>query len=68
MTENANIRGKQLVETTRGKSLGIILAFARTQVLLVNAVVVVAKLVHENVQEHKRPSLRFGKPARNAIV
>lgn len=67
MTENANIRGKQLIETTLGKSLGIILAFAGIPMLLVNAVVVVAKLVHEYVQKHERPSLRLGEPARNAV-
>jgi hypothetical protein len=46
MTKDAHIRWKQLLETTRRKPLSIILTFAGTQMLLVDAIVVVAKLVH----------------------
>ena len=59
MAKSAHIRGEQVIEMTCGKSLRIVFTFAGTQMLLVNAVVVVAKLVHKDVQEHERPSLPF---------
>ena len=46
----------------------MILTLGRIQMLLVNAVVVVAKLVHENVQERERPCLRFREATRDTIL
>jgi hypothetical protein len=47
---------------------GAIFPFAGIQVLLVNVVVVVAELVHGNVQQHERPCLRFREPTRNGLL
>ncbi len=68
MSKNANIRGKQLLETARGKPLRMILTLARIQMLLVNAVEVMSKLVHENVQKHKRTRLSLREPTGDAIL
>ena len=35
---------------------------------LVDTVIVVAELVHENVQKHECPSLRFREPTRYAVL
>ena len=68
MAKYANVRGKQLLETTGGETFGMILTLARIQVLLVNAVIVMAKFVHENVQKHKCTRLRLCEPTCNAIL
>jgi len=68
MTKNSNIRGKQLRETVGGKPLCIIFAFAGITMLLVNAVVVMTELVHENVQQCERTRLRLREPTRDAIL
>jgi len=67
MSKNTYISWKQMLETTGRKLLCVILAFARTEVLLVNAIEVVAKLVHENMQEHECASLHFREPTRDTI-
>jgi hypothetical protein len=68
ITENAHVRLKQLFEAAGGKPLRIVFTFAGTVMLLVNAVVMVAKLVHENVQECERSSLRFREPTYDALL
>ena len=68
MTKNSNIRGKQLLETGSGKPLCIIFAFAGIPMLLVNAVVVMTELVHENVQQFERTRLRLREPTRDGIL
>lgn len=67
MPKNADICGKQLLETAIGKLLCIILAFAGIPMLLVNAVVVMTDFVHENVQQAKRTRLGLREPTRDAI-
>src|SRR5262249_41920782 len=67
ITKSADVRGKQLLEATGRKPLRIILPSARTQMLLVKAVIVVAKFVHENMQKHERPRLRLSEAARDGI-
>src|SRR5437867_6803644 len=66
--KDAHICRKQLVKTAGGKPLRVVLTFARTQMLLVNTIVVVANLVHENVQEHERPRLGLRKTTGDAIL
>jgi hypothetical protein len=68
MPKHADIRGKQLIKTTNRKPLCIILTFAGTQMFLVGTVMVVAELVHENVQEHKCPCLRLREAACHAFL
>src|SRR5512138_2311480 len=68
MSKDTHICWKQLVETAGRKLLRIFLTFARTQMLLVNAVIVMPKLVHENVQEHECTRLRLSETARDAIL
>ncbi|HEV8544214.1 MAG TPA: hypothetical protein VGR78_17635 [Verrucomicrobiae bacterium] len=68
IAENTHIVGKQLSETAGGKPLCKILAFAGTPMLLVDAVIMMPKLVHENMQQHERSRLRLRKSARDAIL
>jgi hypothetical protein len=68
MPKDAHISREQLLETAGREPLCIILAFAGIQMLLVYSVVVVAKFVHENVQQHERPRLRFRETTRDAFL
>lgn len=68
MTKNTDIRGKQLLEPAGGKSLCIILSLRRTEMLLLDAVEVVAKLVHEDVQKHEPASLSLREPTQDPIL
>ncbi len=68
MIKNSDIRWKQLLESTSGEPLCIILSFCGTEVLLMNPVVMVAKLVNKHMQKHEGASLRLRESAHDAIL
>ena len=67
VSKNANKRWKQLLKTIVGKRLRIILTLARIQMLLVDAVEMMAELVHKDVQKHECSGLCFREPTCDQI-
>jgi len=52
---------------TGRESLRVILAARRVPVLLVQAIVMMAKFMHEHMKQSKSSCLRFGKPAKDRL-
>lgn len=67
MSKHTNIVREQLLESIRGKAFCIVLTFVRMTVFLMAVVMVMTKLMHEDMEEHKCPGLGFSESAKNVI-